>query len=345
MEHVQTMEVILERMLDRVPGSIDKREGSVIYDALAPAAAELAQLYAEMELQHRLGFGVTSSGEYLELRTADFGVNRQPATAAQRKGLFYGESQAPLDIPIGSRFGAEGISYVARERLSAGVFRVECETPGAAGNLYYGPLLPIDFINGLVKAELSDVIVHGEDIESDDSLRTRYLHRVRNPSSGGNAADYRSWAQEVPGVGGARVYPLWNGPGSVKVVIFDSQMKPAAPVLVDTTKTYIDSVRPIGAAVTVVSAAAKPIMLKAKVRLAEGYVLQEVTESLTSSVQAYLRSVTIDSDYVSIAQIGTILLRTPGVIDYSSLTLNGAAANVELASEELPDLTSVQLEV
>ncbi|REK74392.1 baseplate J/gp47 family protein [Paenibacillus paeoniae] len=345
MDNVQTMEVILERMLDRVPGSIDKREGSVIYDALAPAAAELAQLYAEMELQQRLGFGITSSGEYLELRTADFGVNRQPATTAQRKGLFYGENQAPLDIPIGSRYGGEGINYVVRERLSAGVFRMECEMPGAGGNLYYGPLLPLDFINGLVRAELSDVIVHGEDLESDDSLRARYLHRVRNPSSGGNAADYRNWAQEVPGVGGARVYPLWNGAGSVKVVIFDSQMKPAAPVLVNTTKAYIDTVRPIGAAVTVVSAAAKSILLRAKVRLADGYVLQDVTEALASSVQAYLRSVTIDSDYVSIAQIGTLLLRTQGVIDYTNLTLNGAAANVELASEELPDLTGVELEV
>ena len=38
-------DTILQRMLDTVPTQIDKREGSIIYDALGPAAAELAQMY------------------------------------------------------------------------------------------------------------------------------------------------------------------------------------------------------------------------------------------------------------------------------------------------------------
>ena len=40
-----TFEYLMESMLSRVPDSLDKREGSIIYDALAPAAAELAQMY------------------------------------------------------------------------------------------------------------------------------------------------------------------------------------------------------------------------------------------------------------------------------------------------------------
>ena len=39
-----TYEEILQRMLGRVPNTIDKREGSLIYTALAPAAAELIQM-------------------------------------------------------------------------------------------------------------------------------------------------------------------------------------------------------------------------------------------------------------------------------------------------------------
>ena len=38
----ETYEQILQRMLARVPGDIDKREGSIIYDALAPAAVEIS---------------------------------------------------------------------------------------------------------------------------------------------------------------------------------------------------------------------------------------------------------------------------------------------------------------
>lgn len=40
-----TFESILSAMLQRVPDTVDKREGSVIYDALSPAAAELAKAY------------------------------------------------------------------------------------------------------------------------------------------------------------------------------------------------------------------------------------------------------------------------------------------------------------
>ena len=39
-----TYERIVSRCLARVPGTVDKREGSIIYDAIAPAAAELAIL-------------------------------------------------------------------------------------------------------------------------------------------------------------------------------------------------------------------------------------------------------------------------------------------------------------
>ena len=50
---------ILSRMLERVPDIMDKREGSVIYDALAPAAAELANMYIELDsvLNQTFGYG------------------------------------------------------------------------------------------------------------------------------------------------------------------------------------------------------------------------------------------------------------------------------------------------
>ena len=43
-----TEEVILQRMMDRVPSSMDKREGSIIHDALAPTAIEHQLLYIDL---------------------------------------------------------------------------------------------------------------------------------------------------------------------------------------------------------------------------------------------------------------------------------------------------------
>ena len=40
-----TYEKIMERMLSRVPDTLDKREGAIIFDALAPAAFEMSILY------------------------------------------------------------------------------------------------------------------------------------------------------------------------------------------------------------------------------------------------------------------------------------------------------------
>ena len=68
-EHI-TFDVILERMMDRVPNNIDKREGSIIYDALAPAAVELAQMYIELDVILNETFADTASREYLIRRAS-----------------------------------------------------------------------------------------------------------------------------------------------------------------------------------------------------------------------------------------------------------------------------------
>lgn len=343
-EH-QTFDAILRRMLDRVPSGIDKRQGSIIYDALAPAAAELAQMYIELDTVLRLGFGETAGGEYLDLRASDMGITRKPASAALRKGLFFDSNNQPMDVPIGSRFSCEQVNFVVRTRTAVGEFELECETPGEIGNNVYGQMLPIEYVPGLARAELADVLVPGEETESDESLRNRYLQKVREPGTSGNAADYKRWATEVVGVGAAKVLPLWNGPGTVKVIIVDSERKPAPPALVAAAAAHIEAVRPIGADVTVVSAEGKAIDISAAVTLAQGYTLQQVRGDFEQLLASYLRETAFELTYVSYARIGTLLLSTPGVLDYAGLSLNGGMTNIALDDEEVPVLGTLTLEV
>ena len=44
----QTFDAIMQRMLERIPDTLDKRESSPVYMALAPAAVELASLYVDL---------------------------------------------------------------------------------------------------------------------------------------------------------------------------------------------------------------------------------------------------------------------------------------------------------
>ncbi|OME79064.1 baseplate J protein [Paenibacillus sp. FSL A5-0031] len=340
-----TFSYLLQRMLDRVQGNVDKREGSIIYDALAPAAAELSELYAKLDVNIDLAFADTSSGEYLSRRTADFGVNRQAATRAKRLGKFYGSSGAAMDVPIGSRFSAESVNYIVRERLKVGSFVLESETEGAAGNQQFGDMLPIDYISSLARAELVDVLVPGEDEESDTQLRSRFFAEVQNPGTSGNVSDYMRWALSVPGVGGARVMPLWDGPGTVKVVIVNSDKQPASEVLQHAVLDYINENRPIGAEVSIVSASSVPIRIKAKVTLAAGYTIQLVSAAFAKALTAYLDETAFRINYVSIAKLGTLLLAVPGVLDYDRLLLNGGSANIGLEIDEVPIAGLVELEV
>jgi len=344
MADARTFESILEEMLDDAPDDIDKREGSVLYDALAPAAKKLAEFYAELEVQNRLAHAQTSSGEALRRRGADFGIDPLPAVASQRRGTFADASGGAFDVPIGSRFGAEGVVYRAAERLAAGEFRLICERAGAIGNHASGPLLPLDYIPGLSSAELAEVLVPGEEEESDDSFRDRLFAKVRTPPTSGNRSAYRGWALEVPGVGDAYVVPRWNGPNTVKVVVLGTDKLPAAAGVVQAVKDYIDpdtglgegmgeGAAPAGAVTTVVAAAPVAVHVSASVTLTGSRTLSQVQADFEEAITAHLAGIAFGADRnVRYARIGTLLLDTAGVQDYVNLQVNGGTGNVVVAA-------------
>ncbi len=334
----KTYDKILADMLSRVSSDVDKREGSVIYDALAPCAYELAQTYFNLNNFLDLVFGDTAVGEYLDRVVADYGITRKAATYAVRK------IETTAAVKIGTRWGLNDTTYEITEELSANVYSADCKQPGVIGNTYSGTLENIDHVSG-VTAKLTDIITSGTDKETDDNLRDRFYAKVQAPSTSGNADNYKEWALEVDGVGNAKVFPLWNGAGTVKVVIVDSEKQPADNSLINKTIEYIETVRPIGAEVTVMSGTAKTISISASVSLAVGYTLQSVISAFSASATEYFERITFHQTYVSYAKIGTILLGTDGVVDYRDLTVNGSTSNIALADEKIPVLGTVNLEV
>ena len=44
-----TYEYLIAQALSKVPENLDKREGSIIYDSLAPACYELSEFYMELK--------------------------------------------------------------------------------------------------------------------------------------------------------------------------------------------------------------------------------------------------------------------------------------------------------
>ena len=85
---IPTYEELLQRCLDRIPSTLDKRQGSVIYNALAPCCAELEQLWIKLASTYDLVFVDTAVGEALDALVKQNGMTRKEATHALRKGEF-----------------------------------------------------------------------------------------------------------------------------------------------------------------------------------------------------------------------------------------------------------------
>jgi uncharacterized phage protein gp47/JayE len=339
----QTFEEIMERMLNSISADIDTREGSVIYNALAPAAAELAKSYIWLDTVLELVFSDTAQGEFLDRRAAEAGIERTAATKAVRAGEF----TAGVRIPEGSRFYVDNLYF-----QYTGDGTLVCETPGEAGNanLTGRNLLSLDTIPGLEKAIVREILIPGREEEGDDSLRERYFTRVRREAVSANKMHYKEWAEEVDGVGKAKIFPLWSGDGTVKIVVTNANLEPASEILIQKVKDYIDpepgqgeGQAPIGAVVTVESAVWKEVEISAEVLPEINHSIDEVKSEIEKGVLNLFKKMAFEDNVIRLSQINNIVYNSPSVSDYSNIKINGTSENLVLSDVEIPKLGQVKI--
>lgn len=339
-----TFERIMKRMLDRIPPEYDKREGGVLYNALAPAAVELQNMYIGLDWVLDQSFADTQDGEYLVRRCAERGIVPEAATYAVLKGEFN------MDIPVGSRFSLGLLNYVAVERVGTGTYRMQCEQAGEAGNRQLGAMIPIAYIQGLTRAELTELLIPGEDEESTEHLRQRYFDSLNSQAFGGNIRDYKEKTTALDGVGGVKVYPVWNGGGTVRLVILDASFHKPSSELLAGVQAAADPEQsqgtglgfaPIGHVVTVEAVTEIPVNISMDITLQEGWKWADVSGYVDTCVEEYfdeLRRMWADSDglIVRISQLEARILDLAGIVDIGGTTLNGNAANLAIGADEIP---------
>lgn len=347
-----TFDYIMNRMLESVPDTVDKREGSIIYDALAPAAAELVKCYMELDVVMDETFVDTASLQYLMLRCKERGVAIQGETAAVIEGVF---TPSSVELTAGLRFNCDEVNYTITEKISAGHYKLEAETLGTVGNKYTGLLLPIQTVNGLETAQIAAVLIPAEDGDTTDTLREKYYASIDGEAFGGNVADYREKVNAITGVGGVKVYPVWNGGGTVKLTIIASDFTAPSTELISKVQTAIDpeqnhgeglGLAPIGHTVTVTGAKYADLTITANVTFAAGWNWDNGKSQLVSAANAYLNELCkawADSEttVVRISQIETHLLTADCVVDVDGTTVNGDIKNIELAADEIPRLSTI----
>lgn len=366
-----TYDYLLKQGLADLPETVDKRAGSVVYDAISGAAKLLAQGYEQLRQVYTDTFAQYAVGEPLQLRAVENGVKPKAAVKAIRKGIFTSGDDQPYDVPIGARFsaidGANSINYKVIERIAIGVYQLEAETAGTIGNDYLGAILPIDALYNLKTAALTDIIVPGSSEEDDDSLRARYFDEKNAKRFGGNLVQYRSWVTDRDGIGACQIYPVWNGGGTVKISVVDSQFNPLTTELLNDVQQALDPTQdgqglgtaPIGHMVTVTTPEALAINVSAAIQIAAGFTLEQLKPLIEAEISAYIDDARVDwgtpaspddndyALYVFRSQIMAAILRVRGVLNVTSLTLNNTSGDITLtetaALQQIPKLGVVTL--
>lgn len=350
----QTEDTIFSRMMKSVPSTIDKREGSIIYDACYPTAIEVMLLYAMCDYFLKNTFGDTAERKFLIERAKERGLAPYAATHAKVKLVF---APANIDILIGSRFSYDDVNYAVTAK-GDGFYYAICETAGTVGNKANGSLIAIDYMAGLQSVTLTEIVVPGEDEEETEDFRARYLASFESQAFGGNIADYRQKVNAIDGVGGVKVYRAWQGGGTVKLVFVTSEFKSPTADFVNEVQTKIDPVinsgegvgiAPIGHHVTVVGAANSAITIGLNLTFSVGdyaayenkikdivdAYFMELNKSWQSTQHVNFDDVSNTGLIVRISQIESRILTISGISDIVHTSLNGNEENLVLGADEL----------
>ena len=348
----KTKEVILDEMLDNVPDTIDKREGSIIYDALSPIAVELEQLYADMDLLLNESFADSASQYYLIKRAAERGILPKSGSAAVLKIQIKPEKR---NLENGTYFNVGDLNYFVSENLGDGYYAITCEDEGTAGNNTADDIIPLEYIDGLESVEIVSIITQGSDDENEDSLRNRYFESFTTLAGNGNQSYYRQTANAIDGVGASKVEPVWNGEGSVKIYILGIDYATPSQELVDKVQNEIDQYQDgmgkdkamIGHVVTVVPASQAQLTLCVNAIYEDGYTFADVKNTIETNVTEYLSSVsenwgTVEHITIRRGSIESLLLSIDGILDVLEVLLNDSTGNVIVDNYSVPVLASVE---
>lgn len=344
----ETKDIILARMLGNVSGTYDKTEGSFIYDIESPLAIELESLSTKTDTVLNYGFVDTATGEYLDKKVSEHGIIRKAATKSIGTVTITGVAGSA--IVSGELVASDNVNFIFTKDYvvpEPGTIDVEviCEIPGTIGNVPVGAIKTFPkTLEGLQTVTNANVFANGYDEEADDDLRARFYTKVQTPVTSGNKYHYKNWALEVTGVGDAKILPLWNGNGTVKIILINSNKRAADSTLINSVSEYIEENRPIGATVTVESATELAINISLTLSIDENnYTLTQVKSIIEANLTDYLADIAFTATYISYAKIGNIIINSKGVLDYSNLKINSGTSNINIPDNQVAVLGGVTI--
>lgn len=350
----KTYKSILADTKDDIGDEIIKSEGSLVHNALSALAYEIEKLYIQMDYIIEQSHAGTADIEHLEMIALDRAIVRKEATNAYVKAEFN------VAVPIGSRYSLKGYNYKAVEVINDSLhqYKMIVEETGLGPNDLRGDLIPIDFTEGLESAKVTELLVAGDDDESKESLYKRYIESFTSQSFAGNISAYMEKFASIQGIGGSKIYPTWNGAGTVKAVLISSDYTAVSDYLISQIRAEAVPARgsgygwaPIGHNLTIESVKEVVINVSTQITYAAGYSSSNLSEKIKEKVKEHLKGIAEtwkEGDehteaIVYISRLESAILDIQGVLDVNNTSLNGNSSNLTLQSDEIPKMGEVVL--
>jgi uncharacterized phage protein gp47/JayE len=238
---IEKLSTIFERMLGYVTDDRDKREGSVIYDAVKPAAEEVSSMQVELDEVQAQSKALTATGDDLDDHVAMNGTTRLAATKGKVIIAAYSayngsgdSSNVTMELSSGVRFSTVDMDTTYTFAVGAKVtdatytadypecYLAECDTAGYIGDASLaGTQVQVSgssSVSGLAYAEIIGVSDAGSDEEDDDALRERFIDSFSYEGFGGNRPQYLKLISENDSLKSMQVLQLYTGAGGRVVV-------------------------------------------------------------------------------------------------------------------------------
>lgn len=352
-----------DKALEKVPSNIDSRQGSIISDSLAPSAYSFAEVILYIRQWILDSYTQTATNQYLDYRGQERGLTRIAASNAVVTGRFLDRDGKPAAVVVGDRFASIGplpFFYAVSKVNDDGTGQLTSETTGDAPNHYIGQILPITPNDDVADAQIIEISVPARNVETDDEFRKRILANYNVNAYGGNVADYQDMVAQLHTVGAVQIYPTWAGGGTVKLVILDNDFSPPSDQLIHDVQAAIDpqdmpgdgyGLAPIGHTVTVIGPTERKIDVVVTVQTDGSVQVDEVRTQIKDAIEGYFDSVrrtwgSMDISHRSYtlrilrAQIIAAILRIPGIINATDMTIAGGDVDIKMTStgtlSELP---------
>lgn len=214
---------------------------------------------------------ITADETYGWRWAAPFGITQGAATSWQGTATVTGDDTTL--VPAGTEYSrSDGLLYTTDADVTIGgtetaTVALTASAAGADSDNEDGQLLSLTAsVTGLdTDAVVASSTAPGSNVERwDPEGKNRLLLRLRNPPKGGTAADWVSWALEVPGVTRAWAFPLLEADNSVSVAFVRDNDGAGAAIVPDsgersTVLTHLVAKAPVTTTAKVITLTAQTV--------------------------------------------------------------------------------------